>query len=102
MNIALAVVGGYPKTGVPLAQVLFVTDFWIVPLTQAWLLPFGRIDHLLLDLRVHDRDQVVDELMVIYERSQDLWAQQWRDELSELRTLNRTIQRMYERPRYVS
>ena len=86
----------------PLAQVLFVTDFWIVPLTQAWLLPFGRIDNVLLDLRVHDRDQVVDELMVIYGRSQDLWAQQWRDELSELRTLNRTIQRMYERPRYVS
>lgn len=50
------VVGGYPKTGVPLAQVLFVTDSWIVPLTQAWLLPFGRIDHVLLDLRVDYRD----------------------------------------------
>ena len=86
----------------PLAQVLFVTDFWIVPLTQAWLLPFGRINHLLLDLRVHDRDQVVDELMIFNRRRQDLSAQKWRDELSELRTLNRTIQRMYERPRYVS
>ena len=40
--------------------------------------------------------------MAIYERSQDLWAQQWRDELSELRTLNRTVQRSYERPRSVS
>ena len=47
----------------------------------------------LLDLRVDYRDQAVGELMAIYERSQDLWAQQWRDELSELRTLNRTVQR---------
>ena len=59
----------------PLAQVLFVTDFWIVPLTQAWLLPFGRIDHVLLDLRVDYLDQAVGELMEINERSQDLWAQ---------------------------
>lgn len=59
----------------PLAQVLFVTDSRIVPLTQAWLLSFGRIDHVLLDLRLNDRDQVMDELMVIHERSQDLWAQ---------------------------
>ncbi|QNI77968.1 hypothetical protein SynMVIR181_03031 [Synechococcus sp. MVIR-18-1] len=50
---------GYPKTGVPLPQVLFVTDSWIVPLTQAWLLPFGRIDHLLLDLRVDYRDSAL-------------------------------------------
>ena len=34
--------------------------------------------------------------------SQDLWAQPWRDELSELCTLNRTIQRSYERPRSAS
>ena len=47
----------------------------------------------LLDLRVDYHDQAVRELMAIYERSQDLWAQQWRDELSELRTLNRTVQR---------
>ena len=40
--------------------------------------------------------------MAIYERSQDLWVQQWRNELSEMRTLNRTIQRSYERPRSVS
>ena len=47
----------------------------------------------LLDLRVDYHDQAVGELMAIYERSQDLWAQQWRDELSELRTLNRTVKR---------
>ena len=56
----------------------------------------------LLDLRVDYNNQAVGELMAIYERSQDLWAQQWRDELSELRTLNRTVQRSYERPRSVS
>ena len=59
----------------PLAQVLFVTDSWIVSLTQAWLLPFGRIDHVLLDLRVDYLDQAVGEPMEINERSQDLWAQ---------------------------
>ena len=57
----------------PLTQVLFVTNSWIAPLIQAWLLPFGRIDHVLLDLRVHDRDQAVDELMVI-EQSGSLGA----------------------------
>ena len=40
--------------------------------------------------------------MAIYEHSQDLWAQQWRDELSELRTLNRTVQRTYEQTRSAS
>ena len=56
----------------------------------------------LLDLRVDYRDQAVAELMEIYERSQDLWAQQWRDALSELRTLNRMVQPTYEMPRFVS
>ena len=75
----------------PLAQVLFVTDSRIVPLTQAWLLPFCRINYVLLDLRVDYRYQAVGKLMQINERSQDFWAQQWCDELSELRTLNLTI-----------
>ena len=61
--------------------------------TSAALQISGDAAFPLLDLRVDYRDQAVGELMAIYERSQDLWAQQWRDELSELRTLNRTVQR---------
>ena len=70
--------------------------------TSAALQISGDAAFPLLDLRVDYRDQAVAELMEIYERSQDLWAQQWRDELSELRTLNRMFQPTYEMPRFVS
>ena len=33
----------------------------------------------------------VEELMELYDRSQDRWAQQWRDELLELPMLNRLV-----------
>ena len=69
--------------------------------TSAALQISGDAAFPLLDLRVDYNNQAVGELMAIYERSQDLWAQQWRDELSELRTLNRTVHRSYERPRSV-
>ena len=70
--------------------------------TSAALQISGDAAFPLLDLRVDYNEQAVGELMAIYERSQDLWVQQWRNELSEMRTLNRTIQRSYERPRSVS
>ena len=69
---------------------------------SAALLISGDAAFPLLDLRVDYNEQAVSELMAIYERSQDLWVQQWRNELSEMRTLNRTIQRSYERPRSAS
>ena len=59
--------------------------------TSAALQISGDAAFPLLDLRVDYRDEAVKELMEIYERSQDLWAQQWRDELSELPVLNRLI-----------
>jgi hypothetical protein len=34
------------------------------------------------------RDDDVQELTEIYERNQDLWIQQWRDEMAELPMLN--------------
>ena len=59
--------------------------------TSAALQISGDAAFPLLDLRVDYRDEAVKELMEIYERSQDLWVQQWRDELSELPVLNRLI-----------
>ncbi len=59
--------------------------------TSAALQVSGEAAFPLLDLRVDFREQAVHELVEIYERSQDLWAQQWRDELSELQTLNRLV-----------
>ena len=59
--------------------------------TSAALQISGDAAFPLLDLRVDYRDEAVRELMEIYERSQDLWVQQWRDELSELPVLNRLI-----------
>ena len=59
--------------------------------TSAALQVSGEAAFPLLDLRVDFRDQAVDELMQVYERSQDLWAQQWRDELSELPMMNRLV-----------
>ena len=70
--------------------------------TSAALQISGDAAFPLLDLRVDYNEQAVSELMAIYERSQDLWVQQWRNELSEMRTLNRTIQRSYERHRSAS
>ena len=45
----------------------------------------------LLDLRVDFHERAVEQLMEVYERSQALWAQEWRDELSELPMLNRLV-----------
>ena len=59
--------------------------------TSAALQVSGEAAFPLLDLRVDFRDQAVEELMQVYERSQDLWAQQWRDELSELPMMNRLV-----------
>ena len=59
--------------------------------TSAAVQVSGEAAFPLLDLRVDFREKAVDELMELYERSQDLWAQQWRDELSELPMLNRLV-----------
>ncbi|MBL6802442.1 MAG: DUF1028 domain-containing protein [Synechococcus sp. BS307-5m-G38] len=59
--------------------------------TSAALQVSGEAAFPLLDLRIDFRDQAVEELMQVYERSQDLWAQQWRDELSELPMMNRLV-----------
>ena len=71
-------------------------DHRAVSSTSAALQISGDAAFPLLDLRVDYNAQAVGELMAIYEHSQDLWVQQWRDELSEMRTLNRTVQRSYE------
>lgn len=59
--------------------------------TSAALQVSGEAAFPLLDLRVDFRAGAVEELMELYERSQDLWAQQWRDELLELPVLNRLV-----------
>ena len=59
--------------------------------TSAALQVSGEAAFPLLDLRVDFRPGAVEELMELYERSQDLWAQQWRDELLELPVLNRLV-----------
>ena len=59
--------------------------------TSAALQVSGEAAFPLLDLRVDFRTGAVEELMELYERSQDLWAQQWRDELLELPMLNRLV-----------
>ena len=51
----------------------------------------GEAAFPLLDLRVDFHERAVEQLMEVYERSQDFWAQQWRDELSELPMLNRLV-----------
>lgn len=45
----------------------------------------------LLDLRIDYHDTAVAELSALYERSQLLWAQAWRDELAERPILNREV-----------
>jgi uncharacterized Ntn-hydrolase superfamily protein len=59
--------------------------------TSAALQVSGEAAFPLLDLRVDFRSGAVEELMELYERSQDRWAQQWRDELLELPMLNRLV-----------
>jgi len=64
-------------------------DHRAISSTSAALQVSGEAAFPLLDLRVDFRPGAVEELMELYERSQDLWAQQWRDELLELPVLNR-------------
>lgn len=59
--------------------------------TSAALQISGDVAFPLLDLRVDFRDDAVQELTEIYERSQDLWIQQWRDEMAEIPMLNRLV-----------
>ena len=59
--------------------------------TSAAVQVSGEAAFPLLDLRVDFHERAVEQLMEVYERSQDLWAQQWRDELSELPMLNRLV-----------
>ena len=66
-------------------------DHRAISSTSAALQVSGEAAFPLLDLRVDFRTGAVEELMELYERSQDLWAQQWRDELLELPVLNRLV-----------
>ena len=66
-------------------------DHRAISSTSAALQVSGEAAFPLLDLRVDFRPGAVEELMELYERSQDLWAQQWRDELLELPVLNRRV-----------
>ena len=59
--------------------------------TSAALQISGEAAFPLLDLRVDFRDSAVTELMNVYERSQELWAQQWRDSFADLPQLNRLV-----------
>ena len=51
----------------------------------------GEAAFPLLDLRIDYHDSAVLELAQLYERSQLLWAQAWRDELAERPMLNREV-----------
>ena len=66
-------------------------DHRAISSTSAALQVSGEAAFPLLDLRVDFRTGAVEELIELYERSQDLWAQQWRDELLELPVLNRLV-----------
>jgi len=64
--------------------------------TSAALQVSGEAAFPLLDLRVDFEERAVDSLMALYERSQQLWVQQWRDSFAELpnpagTALNRTV-----------
>ena len=59
--------------------------------TSAALQVSGEAAFPLLDLRIDYHDTAVAELMALYERSQLLWAQAWRDELAERPILNREV-----------
>ena len=66
-------------------------DFRSSTSTSAALQVSGEDAFPLLDLRVDFREGAVAELMEIYERSQDLWAQEWRDGFSDLPRLDRLV-----------
>ncbi|QCH13593.1 DUF1028 domain-containing protein [Synechococcus sp. CB0101] len=59
--------------------------------TSAALQVSGEAAFPLLDLRIDYHDSAVLELAELYERSQLLWAQAWRDELAERPMLNREV-----------
>jgi uncharacterized Ntn-hydrolase superfamily protein len=59
--------------------------------TSAALQVSGEAAFPLLDLRVDFHDDAVVELERIYERSQMRWAQQWRQELLQRPSLDRTL-----------
>ncbi|WP_413440481.1 DUF1028 domain-containing protein [Synechococcus sp. MIT S1220] len=59
--------------------------------TSAAIQISGESAFPLLDLRIDFRNNAVDELSELYQRSQDQWAQQWRNELADLKTLNRFV-----------
>lgn len=59
--------------------------------TSAALQVSGEAAFPLLDLRIDYHDTAVAELMALYERSQLLWAQAWRDELADRPILNREV-----------
>ena len=59
--------------------------------TSAALQVSGEAAFPLLDLRIDYHDNAVAELSALYERSQLLWAQAWRDELAERPILNREV-----------
>ena len=66
-------------------------DFRSSTSTSAALQVSGEASFPLLDLRVDFREGAVAELMEIYERSQDLWAQEWRDGFSNLPKIDRIV-----------
>jgi uncharacterized Ntn-hydrolase superfamily protein len=59
--------------------------------TSAALQVSGEAAFPLLDLRIDYHETAVSELALLYERSQLLWAQAWRDELAERPILNRNV-----------
>ena len=59
--------------------------------TSAALQISGEAAFPLLDLRVDFRNAAVTDLVQLYERSQELWMQQWRDSFAELPRLNRLV-----------
>ena len=59
--------------------------------TSAAVQVSGEAAFPLLDLRIDFQEEAVDALQHLYEPSQLLWAQQWRDELLTRPVLNRTI-----------
>ena len=62
--------------------------------TSAALQISGEAAFPLLDLRVDFHERAVEQLMdlvQLYERSQELWMQQWRDSFAELPRLNRLV-----------
>jgi uncharacterized Ntn-hydrolase superfamily protein len=64
--------------------------------TSAALQVSGEAAFPLLDLRVDFEERAVRALTTLYERSQQLWVQQWRDSFAELpnparSAINRTV-----------